>query len=201
MYLERIGDRQAALALKQIVEDVPDLQYDLEKLVKENQSKVYNVCLSILQNPADAEDISQEVFMHIISHIGQFRNQSELSTWIYRVTVNKCLEELRSRKRKKRWARLVSLGGNFEEEVDVPHFEHPGVLLENKERADILFSMMARLPDKQNVAFTLHRIEGLSYKEISDVMKISISAVESLIHRAKGNLQKSLKVFYQKQWL
>ena len=62
MYLERIGDRQAALALKQIVEDVPDLQYDLEKLVKENQSKVYNVCLSILQNPADAEDISQEVF-------------------------------------------------------------------------------------------------------------------------------------------
>jgi len=187
--------------LIQELKNIPVEEYDLEKLVKDNQSRVYNVCLSILQNPADAEDISQETFIHLSQNIEKFHNQSELSTWIYRVTVNKCLEELRSRKRKKRWAKLMSLGGNFEEELDVPHFEHPGVLLENKERADLLFSVMAQLPDKQNIAFTLHKIEGLSYKEIAEVMKVSVSAVESLLHRAKGNLQKALKVYYQKQWI
>lgn len=187
------------MALTQILEKIPVEQYDLEKLVKENQSRVYNVCLSILQNPEDAEDISQEVFIDVFNDIGQFRSESELSTWLYRVSVNKCLEELRSRKRKKRWGRLISLGGSFEDQVDAPHFEHPGVLLENKERAEVLFAMMSRLPDKQKVAFTLHKIEGLSYKEISDIMQISLSAVESLLHRAKSNLQKTLKVFYQNQ--
>lgn len=187
------------LALEQIYEDVPDKQFDLEKLVKENQSRVYNVCLSILQNPTDAEDISQETFIHIIHNIEKFKNESELSTWIYRVTVNKCLEELRRRKRKKRWARLLSLGGDFDDGVDVPHFDHPGVLLENKERAGLFFSVLGQLPDKQNVAFTLHKVEGLSYQEISEAMKISKSAVESLIHRAKSNLQKALKVYYQNQ--
>ncbi|MEQ8335781.1 MAG: RNA polymerase sigma factor [Cyclobacteriaceae bacterium] len=187
--------------MTQILEKIPVEQYNLEKLVKENQSRVYNVCLSILQNPSDAEDISQEAFIHIFKNIEQFRSQAELSTWIYRVTVNKCLEELRSRKRKKRWGRLISLGVSFDDEVDVPHFEHPGVLLENKERAEVLFAMMNRLPDKQKVAFTLHKIEGLSYKEISDIMQISLSAVESLLHRAKNNLKKALKEYYQKQWI
>ena len=78
-------------------------------------------------------------------------------------------------------------------------FEHPGVVLENKERAGILFKHINQLPDNQKVAFTLCNVEGLSYQEITEVMQISLSSVESLLFRAKTNLRKTLKDYYIKQ--
>ena len=78
-------------------------------------------------------------------------------------------------------------------------FEHPGVVLENKERAKILFKHINQLPDNQKVAFTLCNIEGLNYQEISEVMQLSSSSVESLLFRAKTNLRKTLKEFYVNQ--
>ena len=69
--------------------------------------------------------------------------------------------------------------------------------MDNKERAAILFKAIDRLPESQKIAFTLHKVEGLSYQEISDVMKTSVSSVESLMHRAKNNLKKLLEDHYQ----
>ena len=77
-------------------------------------------------------------------------------------------------------------------------FNHPGVLLENKERAKTLFAAIEKLPENQRVAFTLHKIEGLSYQEITAIMETSLSSVESLMFRAKKNLQKTLGGFYKK---
>ena len=78
-------------------------------------------------------------------------------------------------------------------------FNHPGVQMENKERAAILFSYIEKLPENQKIAFTLQKVEGLSQKEISSIMKTSESAVESLLHRAKKNLQKGLQNYYKKK--
>ena len=92
---------------------------------------------------------------------------------------------------------LTSLFGNNDELKHHPaDFVHPGVQLENQERASILFKNIDKLPDNQKVAFTLHHVEGLSYQEITEVMQTSLSAVESLIHRAKHNLRKSLGQYY-----
>jgi len=77
-------------------------------------------------------------------------------------------------------------------------YNHPGVLLENKERSKILFQHIEKLSENQRVAFTLHKIEGLSYQEITEVMQTSLSSVESLMFRAKKNLKKSLGSFYKK---
>ena len=80
-------------------------------------------------------------------------------------------------------------------------FEHPGVVLVNKERASTLFKAIDLLPDNQKVAFTLCNIEGLSYQEITEVMQVSLSSIESLLFRAKTNLRKSLKDYYYTQML
>jgi RNA polymerase sigma-70 factor (ECF subfamily) len=74
-----------------------------------------------------------------------------------------------------------------------PDFYHPGVALEDKEQMLLLFGAIARLADKQKVAFTLHHVDGLSYQEIADIMQSTLSSVESLIHRAKQNLKKQLQ--------
>jgi RNA polymerase sigma-70 factor (ECF subfamily) len=76
---------------------------------------------------------------------------------------------------------------------------HPGVQLDNRERAAKLFKAISQLVDNQRIAFTLHKIEGVSYQEIAEIMGVTVSAVESLIHRAKANLRKILEDYYKNQ--
>ena len=76
---------------------------------------------------------------------------------------------------------------------ELPDFNHPGVALDRKENAVRLFKAIAQLPGNQKTAFTLHKLEELSYQEVSDVMQTSVPAVESLMHRAKQNLRKILE--------
>jgi RNA polymerase sigma factor (sigma-70 family) len=174
-------------------------QTAFKELVHQFSSKVYNTALGILQHAEDAEDVSQEVFIEVFQSIQQFKGESKLSTWIYRITVSKSLEFIRKKNRKKRFAFVQSLFGleSVLPEKDKAHFYHPGVLLENKERAAILFQAIDKLPENQKTAFILHKIENLSYAEITEVMMISLSSVESLMFRAKQNLQKLLSAYYE----
>ncbi len=169
-------------------------------LVKQFADKVFNTSISILQNTEDAEDITQEVFIEVFRSIHNFKGESKLSTWIYRITVIKALEFLRKKKRKKRFAIVQSLFGmeSVLPETDMPHFYHPGVQLENKERSAILFAAIDQLAENQKTAYILNKVEGLSYDEVAEVMKTSVSSVESLLFRAKQNLQKLLADYYNK---
>jgi len=158
---------------------------------------VYNTALSIVQQEEDAEDVTQEVFVQVYQSIEGFKRESKFSTWLYRITLSKAMDHERRKKRKKRFAFVKSLFGEGSEVVvDPPDFNHPGVSLDNKEKATILFKAMESLPDNQRMAFVLNKVEGLSYQEISEVMETTVSAVESLLHRAKTNLRKELKTFY-----
>jgi RNA polymerase sigma-70 factor (ECF subfamily) len=167
-------------------------------LVANYQDLVYNTALGIVQNSEDAEDVAQEVFIQVYRSIDQFKGDARLSTWIYRITTTKALDHIRSRKRKKRFAFITSLFGPNDELVHEPvDFQHPGVTLDRKEQAALLFRMIEQLPENQKVAFTLHKTEELSYQEIADVMQLSVSAVESLLFRARQNLRKLLEKYYQ----
>ena len=161
---------------------------------------VYNTALSIVQQAEDAEDVTQEVFVQVYQSIGGFKRESKLSTWLYRITLSKAMDHERRKRRKKRFGFVKSLFGEGNEAViHPPDFNHPGVALDNKEKAAILFTAIESLPDNQRVAFVLNKVEGLSYQEISDIMETTVSAVESLLHRAKSNLRKTLKTFYEQQ--
>ncbi len=186
---------------KQLITDLQNgSESAFRRLVELFQDKVNNTVVSILQNSEEAEDVSQEVFIEVYESVRKFRGDSKLSTWIYRIATTKALEAYRKKRASKRFAFLTSLFGDDNEIVHHPAtFEHPGVVLENKERAGILFKHINQLPDNQKVAFTLCNVEGLSYQEITEVMQISLSSVESLLFRAKTNLRKTLKDYYMKQ--
>jgi RNA polymerase sigma-70 factor (ECF subfamily) len=164
------------------------------EIVETRQGLVYNTVLGLLQNPEDAEDVTQEVFIKVFESVRDFKGESAFSTWLYRIAVTSSLEFLRKRKRKKRFAFLTALFGEDGEPLhDPPDFVHPGVALDRRENAKALFSAVRELPENQKAAFVLHKVEGLSYQDVAKVMETSVSAVESLLHRAKLNLRKTLE--------
>ena len=168
-------------------------------LVETFQDRVFNTCLGFLETREEAEDAAQETFMEVYANVGNFREEAQLSTWIYRIALTQSLQLIRKKKRKKRFALFYSGDAKQEviESVADSNDHHPLAQLENKERAEILYNAMKQLQEAQRVAFTLHKIEGLEYKEIGEVMNLSLSSVESLIYRAKANLQKRLHAYYR----
>lgn len=173
-------------------------QTAFRQIVETWQDLVYNTAIGIVQNAEDAEDVAQEVFVQVYESIDGFKGESKLSTWLYRITLSKSMDHLRRKKRKKRFAFVRSLfGENNEATIHPPDFNHPGVLMDNKETAATLFKALSQLPENQRIAFTLHKIEGLSYQEVSEVMETTVSSVESLMHRAKNNLRKNLENYYR----
>lgn len=167
-------------------------------LVETYQDKVYNIALVIVQQPEEAEDIAQEVFIEVYQTVRQFREEARLTTWLYRITTSKALAHHRKRKAQKRFSILTSLFGlNNEVLHHPPDFHHPGVSLEQKEEMRTLFKAIDKLADTQKVAFILHYIDEQSHREIAEVMEVSVSAVESLLHRAKQNLRKQLTPYYK----
>lgn len=174
------------------------------KLVDSYQKLVVNTCYGMLHNREDAEDIAQDVFIEVYRNVERFRADAKLSTWLYRIAVNRSLNHIRDNKKHK-WFQ------SFENEVEAKNrqlmqvessdTDQPEFELENKQRAVILHEAINSLPENQRVAFTLSKYEELSYQEISEVMDLSVSSIESLLFRAKKNLQKKLHKCYIKKCL
>ncbi|WP_178983992.1 RNA polymerase sigma factor [Winogradskyella helgolandensis] len=172
------------------------------QLLDDFQQKVFGTCISFVPNREDAEDIAQDVFMEVFNSINKFKGDSKLSTWIYRITTNKCLEFIRKKNTKKRFAFLQSITGNVIPMDKTDYFtemNHPGILLENKELNATLFKAINSLPESQSVVFTLHKIDGKSYQEVAEITKRSLSSVESIMFRAKKNLKNLLENYYKNE--
>ena len=169
-------------------------------IVEQWKDMVYNTILGIVQNETEAEDLAQDVFIKVFEKISTFKGDSKFSTWLYRIATTTALDHLRSKKRKKRFGFLKSLGGDGDEKDSIPDFHNPGVSLDNKERAAVLFKAIDSLPENQKTAYTLHKLEGLSYRDVSEVLNTTVSAVESLMSRANQNLRKQLVEYYNKHY-
>lgn len=171
-----------------------------KSIVEQWQDMVYNTILGIVQNETEAEDLSQDVFIKVYESISSFKGESKFSTWLYRIATTKALDHLRSKKRKKRLGYLLPIFGN--ESIDEPgvlDFNHPGVAVDQKERSAILFRAIKKLPENQKAAYVLNKLEGRNYKEVSEIMDTTVSAVESLLSRANQNLRKQLTRFYTRE--
>lgn len=172
------------------------------KLVESYQKLVVNTCYSLLHNREDAEDVAQEVFIEVYRSIDNFRADAKLSTWLYRIAVNRSLNHIRDNK-KHRWFSSFESDVKTENkklfQVETSKTDQPEFELENKQRAIILHEAIGSLPENQKVAFSLSKYEDLSYQEIAEVMELSVSSVESLLFRAKKNLQKKLYTCYKKK--
>uniref|UniRef100_Q3ATC9 RNA polymerase, sigma subunit, ECF family n=1 Tax=Chlorobium chlorochromatii (strain CaD3) TaxID=340177 RepID=Q3ATC9_CHLCH len=175
-----------------------------KRLVEQHMEMVVNTCYRFVMNREDAEDIAQEVFIEMHRSLDSFREESKLSTWIYRIAVTKSLDHLRYMKRKKRFSslkRLIGMEGEEDPTENLPDVSQatPHEVMEQAHRAELLQRALDSLPEAQKAALLLSKQDGYGNQEIAEILGTSISAVESLIHRAKKTLHKKLYDKYSKE--
>jgi RNA polymerase sigma-70 factor, ECF subfamily len=170
------------------------------QIVEKYQEMVFRTANGFVHNSDDANDIAQEVFISVYQSLKNFKGESTLSTWIYRITINASLLFLKRSLKRNLFHQIDELlhSGKSKDSSLLPiEDSHPGNILEDKQRAEILHKTISSLSENQRIAFTLSKYDDLSYKEISDIMKLSIPAVESLLHRAREGLREKLKNIYK----
>ena len=171
-----------------------------EAFVLEYQGLVFNTCYSFLNHREDAEDVAQDVFIYAIKSIKTFRGDSSLSTWLYKLSMNKSLDFIRARKRQKRGSGLLRQMDNEEmSRLNVSDASQPHVEMENEEKRQILHAAVDRLPDRQKQAITLSKFEGLSQEQVAEIMDTTVSSVESLLVRAKKKLRELLTDYFHEK--
>jgi RNA polymerase sigma-70 factor (ECF subfamily) len=177
---------------KELIKNIRNNDHNaFKQLFEQYQRLVYNICYRMSATQEEAEDITQDVFMKIFQAIGNFRGDAKLSSWIYRIAVNTCLKKAR-RKKLTAWISLEFLfqkQEGFQPQSQEATTDHQ---MEISEIERIVQHAIQQLPTRQRTALVLHRYENLAYEEIAQVMNISLSAVESLLHRAKDNLTEKL---------
>jgi RNA polymerase sigma-70 factor, ECF subfamily len=157
---------------------------------------VINICYKFVNNIDDANDIAQEVFIETYRTIDKFRGDSKISTWLYRISTNRSLNFLRDNK-KYYSSESYSRDTGYIDNVSSDSSSDPEQNIINNEKAEILDKAINSLPDKQKAAFILNKKDDLTTAEISIILGLSAKAVESLIIRAKKNLQKLLVNYYK----
>lgn len=165
-----------------------------EMLIEAYQKKIFNLAFRMIGNYDDAGDLAQEAMIRIFKSISNFKEQSSLSTWIYRITTNVCLDEIRKKKNRK----VLSLDeeihaedGDMQRQImsDDPL---PDELMEKEELRQIISNAIESLPEDQRLVITLRDIQGLSYDEIAKVLDCPAGTVKSRINRARFALKNVL---------
>jgi len=170
-----------------------------KQFVEKYHQMVINICNSILHDYDDSMDVSQEVFIKIYESIDQFRGDAKITTWLYRISVNKSLNFLRSKKRNKWFTSLDVIFGDEKKQIDpVDDTPQPGQEMEQDQDKKVLHDALKKIPEKQNAAISLSHFQELSYKEIAEIMNISVSEVGVLINRGKKKLQRVIIDYYKK---
>jgi RNA polymerase sigma-70 factor, ECF subfamily len=166
-----------------------------EILINRHQASILNLVYRFIGDRTQAKDLAQEVFIRVWQAAGSYQPKAKFTTWIYRITANLCFNELKSARRKKLFQFLRSDADNeIHGEEDFPDGSpSPEDLLLAKERSHQITKALQSLPENQRMALVLKRYDDLSYVEISQIIDCSVSAVESLLVRAKRTLQEKLK--------
>jgi len=164
-----------------------------EQLVDIHEKSVLNICYRFLLNREDAEDIAQDIFIEIFYSIKNFRAEAKLSTWIYRISVTKCLDEIKKRNRLKRISSVGKIFNLDDFMGKLSGYESADKKIEQEEDLQKIYKALNKLPENQRIALTLSKIDSLSNKDAAEIMKTSLTSIDSLIYRAKQNLKKILK--------
>ncbi|MBV9354540.1 MAG: sigma-70 family RNA polymerase sigma factor [Chloroflexi bacterium] len=164
----------------------------LAELIQSQQSYVYSIAMSLMHNPADAADMTQEAFIRLMRSLGTYRGETRFTTWLYRLVTNICLDGLRRRGRQ-----VDSLDETVGEDdaatradrlVDADRWAQPDEQLRFRESAAEVRGALAQLPAAQRLALTLHYFEDMRYEEIATVMGLPLNTVKSHIRRGKERM-------------
>jgi RNA polymerase sigma-70 factor (ECF subfamily) len=168
-----------------------------EILVNRHQTSVLNLIYRFIGDRTQARDLTQEVFIRVWQSAKGYEPKAKFTTWIYKITTNLCLNELKS-VRRKRWFPFHRSDEDNEGSIEDTFSDGSPTaedLLLERERSRQISDALQSLPCNQRMALILKRYDDLSYQEIAKILNCSVSAVESLLVRAKRNLQEKLKNF------
>jgi RNA polymerase sigma-70 factor (ECF subfamily) len=167
----------------------------LSELVQSQQTYVYSIAMSLMHNPADAADMTQEAFVRLLRSLGTYRAETKFTTWLYRLVTNICLDGLRRRGRT-----VDSLdepaGSQAGEDAQTPgerladtdRWAQPEQEVALRESASEVRRALADLPAAQRLALTLHYFEDMRYEDIAETMHLPLNTVKSHIRRGKERL-------------
>jgi RNA polymerase sigma-70 factor (ECF subfamily) len=171
-----------------------------EELVKRYEHKVYNIAYRMLSNEEEAKDALQDTFIRAYRFIKKFKGDSSFYTWLYRITTNVCLTRLKRRQGKDNVT--VSLDEPVQDEEDMirelPDVKHtPEILFERKQTQQAIQTAISELPSDYRSVVVLRDLQGLSNKEVSKALQLSIAAVKSRLHRGRVFLRKKLSKYIE----
>lgn len=193
-YLEEVTKGGDNVSDEELLKKVKNGDVDaFEEIIAKYEKKVFSLIYNMLKNDNDIEDIAQEVFVKVYRNIDEFRGNSSLYTWIYRITTNLCLDYIKKQKS------VIYIDEKIQTDDGEVDFQLPSEeklqdeLYEEKELKQKLEKSIAKLPDKQRVMIVLRDIKGLSYEEISEILEIKLGTVKSQINRARLKLKELLE--------
>lgn len=160
------------------------------QLVEKYQDSVINSCYRFLRNKEEAEEISQEVFLKVYLSAGSYQAKTKFSTWLFKIVVNSCLNKLRDKKKSKFY--------KLDDDLPAPTEDQPDQSLERQELKSLVRDAIDSLSENQKAVIILNQYEGFSYQDIAKILDCSVTAVESRLFRAKGNLKKKLDTYIKK---
>lgn len=166
------------------------------ELVERHQNTVIGTVAKMLGNPSDAEDISQQVFLRIWRNARRYRPDARFTTYLFTITRNLVFNETRRRGRKKEVSADEREENSHHQIEDSPDRRPDAELLQSELR-EAIDAAIAALPESQRMAVVLRRYEQLSYEEIAAVLGLSVSAVKSLLFRARSALRETLGAYLQ----
>lgn len=169
-----------------------------EALMEKHMGIIYNIALRMAANQDDAEDMTQEIMIKIFRSLGSFKGNSKFSTWIYRVAVNTCLDELKKKKNKKHLSLDAEISGDDgENQIEIKDDSpSPEKLAEQNELRDMVAAAVKLLSDEHRAVIVLRDIRGMSYSEIAGILGCSDGTVKSRISRARAQLKMILEKEY-----
>lgn len=175
-----------------------------KELVQKYQRRVFAICMGILKNPDDCHDVSQEVFLKVYRYLENFQQQSSFYTWLYRITVNMCIDHMRRNRR----VQTVDYDDGVGREGNVEGDEwlmpsklgfNPDQVFSRKELRQKMLEALETLSEKHRTILVLREVEGLSYEEMAEVLNISKGTVMSRLFHARRYFQIALEEYLGSQ--
>jgi RNA polymerase sigma-70 factor (ECF subfamily) len=157
-----------------------------DRLFYKYRDKIYRTAFRMINNPEDALDLTQEIFLKAYKNINKYNFKSEFSTWLYRLAINLCIDELRKRKNSNE-VLMDSIPENL------IYSDTPEDIILSEEQESLIWKALNSLKEKERVVIVLREMEGLSYEEIANVLKCSLGRVKSRIHESREKLKKALE--------